>query len=292
MKGDDNISGRLGRDVMYGGDGSDTFAFDDQHTGDASWGLGDAIGDFGPEDFIDITATEVFQFAGFDNPNPGRGSYSIWRGGDNAYVTWNTYGKLQDVELTGFQGDHYSLQNRILWYEDDYAATIATDGILVPGEAVEGRIGDGRGPGLVPIEVEADHALCLRPQGCGRRRRHAGRPVPLPLRRERAVQRTRLRNPLSCGGRRRDVLRLGAVIRRGRDLYPRRDGRTFMPTTSATLSRPVGRFPPARASREGWERRRIRTGSRSTCRRGSSTPSHCSAGPRAAERYRIGAGPL
>ena len=142
---------------MYGGDGSDTFAFDDQDTGDASWGLADAIGDFGPEDFIDIRDTEVFQFAGFDDPNPSRGSYSIWRGGDSAYVTWNTYGKLQDVELTGFQGDLYGLQNQILWYEDDYAATIATDGILVPGETVQGRIETGGDQDWFRIEVEADH---------------------------------------------------------------------------------------------------------------------------------------
>ena len=153
--GDDIIVGRRGRDVMHGGEGFDTFAFDDLHTGDASWGQADAIADFGLEDLIDLRQTEVFRFAGFDNADPGRGAYSIWRGGDHVYVTWNTHGKLQDVELTGFTGDHYALQQHVLWYEDDYGGTIATrSGIAPEGTARAAWRRPGTRTGS-RIEVEA-----------------------------------------------------------------------------------------------------------------------------------------
>ena len=54
-------------------------------------------------------------FGGFDNPDPTRGTFSIWSIGGDVYITWNTYGSLHDVELTDFDGDYYNLLRQILW---------------------------------------------------------------------------------------------------------------------------------------------------------------------------------
>jgi hypothetical protein len=153
--GDDVIVGRRGRDLMYGGDGFDIFGFDDQDTGDVSWGLADAIGDFGAQDLIDLTDTELVSFWGFDNPDPARGTFSIWRSGANVYVTYNTYGSLHDIELTNFDGDHYSLLQQIVWYDDDYLGSAATDAEIAPGEPVQGRIEAPQDRDWFQIELEA-----------------------------------------------------------------------------------------------------------------------------------------
>ena len=153
--GDDIIVGQRGRDLMYGGDGSDIFRFDHQDTGDVSWGLADAVGDFGAEDLIDLIDAEVIAFWGFDSPDPARGTFSIWRGGANVYVTYNTYGSLHDIELTNFDGDHYSLLQQILWYDDDFLGSAATDAEIAPGEPVQGRIETPQDRDWFRIEVEA-----------------------------------------------------------------------------------------------------------------------------------------
>ncbi len=125
---------------MFGGDGSDTFAFEDRDTGDVSWGLADSIGDFDSEDILDLSATRILYFAGYDVVEPERGGLSIWQADGNAYVTWNTFGSFHDVELTGFSGDYYNLLNQIHWYEDDYAASVFTTGVITPGDTVQGTI--------------------------------------------------------------------------------------------------------------------------------------------------------
>jgi hypothetical protein len=70
-------------------------------------------------------------------------------------VTFNTHGMLQDIELTGFTGDHYGLRAHVLWHEDDYVGTIATEGVLAPGTPVQGKIEVSDDEDWFQVEIEA-----------------------------------------------------------------------------------------------------------------------------------------
>ena len=133
--GNDILVGGLGRDIMYGGAGADVFKFDDKDAGDVAAGpLSDVIADFGADDMIDLIAVDVlFQSSGSE---PERGSFSIWEGGGNTYVSWYTFGGYHDIELTGYTGDVYS---QIRWYDDDYTAGTNTTGSVAAGQTVTGN---------------------------------------------------------------------------------------------------------------------------------------------------------
>lgn len=135
--GNDILVGGLGRDVMYGGAGADVFRFDDQDAGDATAGpLSDVIADFGADDMIDLTAVDVLFYSGWTS-EPARGSFSIWEGGGNTYVSWYTFGCYHDIELTGYSGDLY---NQIIWYEDDFTSGTNTSGEISAGQSQVGNI--------------------------------------------------------------------------------------------------------------------------------------------------------
>ncbi|WP_299656374.1 pre-peptidase C-terminal domain-containing protein [uncultured Jannaschia sp.] len=138
--GDDTIVGGRGVDLLFGGSGSDVFIFNDRDAGDVSFGRADTVGDFSSEDTIDLSRTEVIYFAGYDVVSPERGGFSIWEAQGDVYVTWNTFGKFHDVKLTDFQGDYYNLFSQIRWYDDDYAASVATRGSIETGATTTGEI--------------------------------------------------------------------------------------------------------------------------------------------------------
>ncbi len=132
--GNDILVGGLGRDIMYGGAGADVFRFDDKDAGDVAAGpLSDVIADFGADDMIDLIAVDVlFQSSGSE---PERGGFSIWEGGGNTYVSWNTFNGYHDIELTGYTGNVY---NQIKWYDDDFGSGVMTNASIAAGQSQTG----------------------------------------------------------------------------------------------------------------------------------------------------------
>ncbi len=134
--GRDLLVGGLGKDLLIGGAGPDTFRFGMHDAGDLYGGEADSIADFGADDTIDLRGAGI-RYVTDAGADPGRGALSIWSGDGNTYLSWNTGGAIHDLELTGFTGDPYS---QIVWYDDDFTASVATTGVLAVGTPATGAI--------------------------------------------------------------------------------------------------------------------------------------------------------
>jgi hypothetical protein len=135
----------------------DTFRFDDQHAGDATFGpASDVILDLGLGDVIDLLAVDILHYDG--SIEPLRGGLSLTEGADGStYITWNTFGAFRDVEVRGVT-DLYDLYwNHIRWYEDDNYGGFETTVRIAAGDTRIGTIENRYDEDWWRIDVTAEH---------------------------------------------------------------------------------------------------------------------------------------
>jgi hypothetical protein len=162
--GDDDITGGLGIDIMSGGEGADTFYFETDDTGDYFQGGADVIVDLEETDIIDIVGLGVTFWSARD-PDPPRGTFTIRDLGDSALISWNLNGSLHDIEIKNFDGDIDRLYDQVRWYEDDYRASTATDGVVAVGQNAQGEIENESDVDWFRIELEAGNLYRIDVQG-------------------------------------------------------------------------------------------------------------------------------